>query len=182
MLKEALLDGAADPAPEQWGKTTEEEKLESGIGGWPGVTMDTRPPNATLRLYGGAAFERVVHEFRCATYSVECPVVSREKVLFTKVDLFLSLKFRYEILLPHHRLRISYLRMLAGVGVAELQRLLRRLLVLQLGHGLLLFLTQHVIGLLLFCAIYLILLLREIAIFMQDVSSEPLKWHCFFSR
>ncbi|KAI3457452.1 hypothetical protein Pfo_014115 [Paulownia fortunei] len=77
---EALLDGAADPAPEQWGKTTEEEKLESGIGGWPGVTTDTKPPNATLRLYGGAAFERAVHEFRCATYSVECPVVSREKV------------------------------------------------------------------------------------------------------
>ncbi|KAK6134564.1 hypothetical protein DH2020_031684 [Rehmannia glutinosa] len=77
---ETLLDGAADPAPEQWGKTTEEEKLESGIGGWPGVTTDTKPPNATLRLYGGAAFERVVHEFRCATYSVECPVVSREKV------------------------------------------------------------------------------------------------------
>ncbi|XP_051128749.1 dynamin-related protein 5A [Andrographis paniculata] len=77
---ESLLDGAADPAPEQWGKTTEEEKLESGIGGWPGVITDTKPPNATLRLYGGAAFERVVHEFRCAAYSVECPVVSREKV------------------------------------------------------------------------------------------------------
>ncbi|KAK4439181.1 Dynamin-related protein 5A [Sesamum alatum] len=77
---EALLEGAADPAPERWGRTTEEEKLESGIGGWPGVTIDTKPPNATLRLYGGAAFERVVHEFRCATYSMECPVVSREKV------------------------------------------------------------------------------------------------------
>ncbi|KAL6535729.1 Dynamin-related protein 5A [Orobanche hederae] len=77
---ESLLDGAADPAPEEWGKTTEEEKLESGIGGWPGVNTDIKPPNATLRLYGGAAFERVVHEFRCATYSVECPVVSREKV------------------------------------------------------------------------------------------------------
>ncbi|KAG8386324.1 hypothetical protein BUALT_Bualt03G0137100 [Buddleja alternifolia] len=77
---EALLDGAADPAPEQWGKTTEQEKFESGMGGWPGVITDTKPPNATLRLYGGAAFERVVHEFRCATYSMECPVVSREKV------------------------------------------------------------------------------------------------------
>ncbi|KAL3652566.1 Dynamin-related protein 5A [Castilleja foliolosa] len=76
----ALLDGAADPAPEQWGKTTEQEKLESGIGGWPGVNTNTKPPNATLRLYGGAAFERVVHEFRCATYSVKFPVVSREKV------------------------------------------------------------------------------------------------------
>lgn len=77
---EALIDGAADPAPEQWGKTTEEERLESGIGSWPGVTAEIKPPNATLRLYGGAAFERVMHEFRCAAYSIKCPPVSREKV------------------------------------------------------------------------------------------------------
>ncbi|XP_034677904.1 dynamin-related protein 5A [Vitis riparia] len=75
-----LIDGAADPAPEQWGKTTEEEQSESGIGSWPGITADIKPPNSTLRLYGGAAFERVIHEFRCAAYSIECPPVSREKV------------------------------------------------------------------------------------------------------
>lgn len=80
MLKGVLIDGAADPAPEQWGKTTEEEQKESGIGSWPGVTVAVKPPNCTLRLYGGAAFERVMHEFRCATYSIECPQVSREKV------------------------------------------------------------------------------------------------------
>ncbi|CAK9182999.1 unnamed protein product [Ilex paraguariensis] len=76
----ALVDGAADPAPEQWGKTTEEEQSESGIGSWPGVKADIRPPNSTIRLYGGAAFERVMHEFRCAAYSIECPPLSREKV------------------------------------------------------------------------------------------------------
>ncbi|KAL7601132.1 hypothetical protein Lser_V15G25115 [Lactuca serriola] len=76
----ALIDGAADPDPEQWGRTTEEEKSESGMGNWPGVVSEIKPPNATLRLYGGAAFERVMHEFRCAAYSVECPPVSREKV------------------------------------------------------------------------------------------------------
>ncbi|XP_076903647.1 dynamin-related protein 5A-like [Bidens hawaiensis] len=76
----ALIDGAADPDPQQWGRTTEEEKSESGIGSWPGLATDIKPPNSTLRLYGGAAFERVMHEFRCATYSVECPTVSREKV------------------------------------------------------------------------------------------------------
>ncbi|KAF6155851.1 hypothetical protein GIB67_039182 [Kingdonia uniflora] len=76
----ALIDGAADPAPEQWGKTTPEELSESGIGSWPGVISDVKPPNSTLKLYGGAAFERVMHEFRCATYSIECPSVSREKV------------------------------------------------------------------------------------------------------
>lgn len=75
-----LIDGAADPAPEQWGKITEEEQSESGIGSWPGITAVIKPPNSTLRLYGGAAFERVIHEFRCAAYSIECPPVSREKV------------------------------------------------------------------------------------------------------
>ncbi|KAG9448120.1 hypothetical protein H6P81_014248 [Aristolochia fimbriata] len=76
----ALIGGAVDPAPEQWGRTTEEERAESGVGNWPGVIADIKPPNATLKLYGGAAFERVIHEFRCATYSIECPPVSREKV------------------------------------------------------------------------------------------------------
>lgn len=82
-VKGALIDGAANPAPEQWGKTTEEERGESGIGSWPGVSVDIKPPNAVLKLYGGAAFERVIHEFRCAAYSIECPPVSREKVHFT---------------------------------------------------------------------------------------------------
>ncbi|XP_076923662.1 dynamin-related protein 5A-like [Bidens hawaiensis] len=76
----ALIDGSADPDPEQWGKTTDEEKSESGMGSWPGVISDIKPPNSTLRLYGGAAFERVMHEFRCAAYSVEYPTVSREKM------------------------------------------------------------------------------------------------------
>lgn len=82
----ALIEGAADPAPEQWGKTTDEERSESGNGSWPGVTVALKPPNHTLRLYGGAAFERVMHEFRCATYSIECPQVSREKV---KLNIYL---------------------------------------------------------------------------------------------
>ncbi|KAF3335089.1 dynamin-related protein 5A [Carex littledalei] len=76
----ALIDGAADPSPEQWGKTTAEELMHSGINSWPGVTANIKPTNSSLRLYGGAAFERVLHEFRCATYSIECPPVSREKV------------------------------------------------------------------------------------------------------
>ncbi|KAE8680136.1 Dynamin-related protein 5A [Hibiscus syriacus] len=79
-LKGVLIDGAADHSPEQWGKTTEEERSESGLGSWPGVSIDIIPANAVLRLYGGAALKRVMHEFRCAAYSLECPSVSREKV------------------------------------------------------------------------------------------------------
>lgn len=82
-----MLDGAADPAPEQWGKTTTEEQSQSGVGSWPGVMADIRPANANLRLYGGAAFERVMHEFRCAAYSIECPPLSREKVCIS-IDVY----------------------------------------------------------------------------------------------
>lgn len=89
-LKGALIEGAADPDPEQWGKTTAEEQLESGVGGWPGVTADLTPPNATLKLYGGAAFERVIHEFRFAAYSIECPEVSREKVNSNNLEVVIS--------------------------------------------------------------------------------------------
>lgn len=76
----ALIDGAADPDPEEWGRTTDEERSESGVGNWPGLTVDVKPANAILKLHGGAAFERVMHEFQCATCSIECPPVSREKV------------------------------------------------------------------------------------------------------
>lgn len=79
----------ADPSPEQWGKTTDEERSESGIISWPGVTATVRPPNANLRLYGGAAYQRVIHEFRCATYSIQCPPVSREKVQRPKFSAFI---------------------------------------------------------------------------------------------
>lgn len=76
----ALIDGAADPDPEEWGKKTDEERSESGVGNWPGLAVDVKPANASLKLHGGAAFERVMHEFQCATCSIECPPVSREKV------------------------------------------------------------------------------------------------------
>lgn len=90
-----MIDGAADPSPAKWGKTTEEELMHSGISSWPGVTANIKPPNSSLRLYGGAAFERVLHEFRCATYSIESPQVSREKV--------------YAVCLYRQDLTISYL-------------------------------------------------------------------------
>ena len=50
------------------------------MGKWPGLTVDAIPSNATLKLYGGAAFERVLNEFCCAACSIECPPVSKEKV------------------------------------------------------------------------------------------------------
>lgn len=95
----ALIDGASDPAPEEWGKTTDEEQSDSGIGSWPGVTVAVKPPNHTLKLYGGAAFERAMHEFQCATYSIECPLVSREKVKLILFAEFCSWKLITDL---HH--------------------------------------------------------------------------------
>ncbi|KAF3794491.1 hypothetical protein EJ110_NYTH07312, partial [Nymphaea thermarum] len=61
----ALIDGAIDPTPEEWRKTTDEEQLESGFGSWPGVVEEVKSPNSVLKLYGGDALERLMHEFRC---------------------------------------------------------------------------------------------------------------------
>ncbi|EFJ18064.1 hypothetical protein SELMODRAFT_113285 [Selaginella moellendorffii] len=75
-----LLHGAADLDPLEWGLTTDEERVQSGAKKWPGLTADIQPPNAILKLYGGASFERVLTEFKCAACSLECPSISRETV------------------------------------------------------------------------------------------------------
>ncbi|KAJ7561344.1 hypothetical protein O6H91_03G024700 [Diphasiastrum complanatum] len=76
----ALLHGAAEPDPADWGLTSDEERSSSGVSKWPGLLTDIRPPNAGLKLYGGAAFDRVLKEFQCAACSIEFPSISREKV------------------------------------------------------------------------------------------------------
>ncbi|GAQ92749.1 Vacuolar sorting protein VPS1 [Klebsormidium nitens] len=82
----SLLDGsgvACGPDPGEWGRTTDEERratASAGVPAWPGVTAEVKPGNSSLRLYGGAAFERVLDEFRAAACSLDCPAVSREKV------------------------------------------------------------------------------------------------------
>lgn len=40
---------------------------------WPGVAGEVNPPNAALRLYGGAAFERALREFQLAVETLEFP-------------------------------------------------------------------------------------------------------------
>ncbi|PUZ46000.1 hypothetical protein GQ55_7G011900 [Panicum hallii var. hallii] len=75
-----LLEGAADLDLELWGLTTEEEQKHSGIVRWPRITIALEPYNFSLKLYGGAAFEIILHEFHCAAYSMKCPPLSREKV------------------------------------------------------------------------------------------------------
>ncbi len=40
---------------------------------WPGVASTVRPPNAGLRLFGGAAFERCLNEFQEAANALTFP-------------------------------------------------------------------------------------------------------------
>ena len=47
---------------------------------WPGVVAAVRPANAGLRLFGGAAFERVLQEFQEAAKLLEFPSVQRDRV------------------------------------------------------------------------------------------------------
>eukprot|EP00899_Mesostigma_viride_P015033 jgi/Mesvir1/23530/Mv18231-RA.1 len=80
-----LMAGAAQADPAAYGQTTAEERSLSsslGVAGsrWPGVAGDVVPPNAHLRLYGGAAFERVLAEFQSAALSLSFPPISKEKV------------------------------------------------------------------------------------------------------
>jgi len=44
---------------------------------WPGVSGEVNPPNAALRLYGGAAFERALNEFQLAVETLEFPKGAR---------------------------------------------------------------------------------------------------------
>jgi hypothetical protein len=44
---------------------------------WPGVLESVRPPNAGLRLFGGAAFERCLNEFQEAANALCFPTGAR---------------------------------------------------------------------------------------------------------
>jgi hypothetical protein len=45
------------------GGTTEEEQIHSDIASWPGINMPVKPANSSLKLYGGATFGRLMHDF-----------------------------------------------------------------------------------------------------------------------
>ena len=58
---------------------------------WPGVTAVVKPANAGLRLFGGAAFERVLAEFQEAAKLLEFPSVQRDRV----ANILLAYKSRW---------------------------------------------------------------------------------------
>lgn len=70
---EQLLAGSTDPDPAQHGMTTDEERAASRMTQWPGTAANVVPPNAGLKLFGGAAFERCLHEFQEAAHALRFP-------------------------------------------------------------------------------------------------------------
>jgi hypothetical protein len=71
---QSLLEGCSDPDPAQHGLTTDEERAAARFPGWPGVVgAAVVPPNAGLKLFGGAAFERCLHEFQEAANCLRFP-------------------------------------------------------------------------------------------------------------
>jgi hypothetical protein len=76
----ALLQGSSLLDPSVFGMTTAEERSYLGYSAWPGIPANIRPPNASLKLYGGAAFERCLHEFQKAADHLDVPRVARDKV------------------------------------------------------------------------------------------------------
>lgn len=73
---QAVLDGSSDPDPSQHGLTSEDERARCNMAQWPGVVESVRPPNAGLRLFGGAAFERCLNEFQEAANALRFPSAS----------------------------------------------------------------------------------------------------------
>lgn len=79
-----VLEGSCDADPAQHGLTTEEERARCGVPQWPGVNAGgaganaaaVRPPNAGLRLLGGAAFERCLDEFQEAAAALRFPAAA----------------------------------------------------------------------------------------------------------
>ncbi|KAF5200329.1 Dynamin-related protein 5a [Thalictrum thalictroides] len=84
----ALVNGAADPDPEQWGKTTNEEQSESDVGSWPGVA------NILLahagRGGGGGITEAAAEIARAAARSWLAPLLdtSCDRLAYVLVNLF----------------------------------------------------------------------------------------------
>lgn len=79
-MVDAVLYGSPATDPSRYGLTTDGEREMAGVGQWPGVSADIRPPNSNLKLFGGAAFERCLLEFQAAAAAATFPPVPRDRV------------------------------------------------------------------------------------------------------
>jgi len=79
-----LLRGTLAAPPRVFGETLSHEHIRGGAF----VSNDGRPvssenpiPNAEMRLFGGAQYQRALEEFRQIVGEVQCPQVSREDII-----------------------------------------------------------------------------------------------------
>jgi hypothetical protein len=75
-----MLQGNSQLDPSVFGMTAVEEHTYLGHAAWPGIAGPVLPPNASLKLFGGAAFERCLQEFQAAAGQLDVPRVARDKV------------------------------------------------------------------------------------------------------
>jgi len=83
LLIEKLLLGTVCGDPDSYGETLEEEKVNSGVGEWPGFSFDYPIQNATFKVYGGSQYERLLNEFEYVSHSMEFPPTSIHEVAST---------------------------------------------------------------------------------------------------
>ncbi|KAF8057143.1 ARC5 [Scenedesmus sp. PABB004] len=79
-----LLRGTVAAPSESFGETLEDEHLRGGAFMGPDakpLVAQGKLPNAGMRLYGGAQFNRAMAEFRAGVGAMECPKVSREEIV-----------------------------------------------------------------------------------------------------
>lgn len=76
----SMLQGNSQLDPSVFGMTAAEEHTYLNHSPWPGIAGPVHPPNANLKLFGGAAFERCLQEFQAAAGQLDVPRVARDKV------------------------------------------------------------------------------------------------------
>lgn len=76
----SMLQGNSQLDPSVFGMTAAEEHTYLNHSPWPGIAGPVHPPNANLKLFGGAAFERCLQEFQSAAGQLDVPRVARDKV------------------------------------------------------------------------------------------------------
>ena len=77
---DSVMAGFGGADPRYFGMNTDEERQQPGAA-WPGAPdRHPVPPNARMRLFGGAAFERCLQEFGRVVESLAFPPVPRDQV------------------------------------------------------------------------------------------------------
>eukprot|EP00892_Ulva_mutabilis_P001680 jgi/Ulvmu1/11512/UM078_0001.1 len=76
-----LLRGTTTAPAARFGETLQDEHAKGGSFAASATTAAPDLPNASLRLYGGAQYNRAMAEFRAVVSTMACPAIEREEVM-----------------------------------------------------------------------------------------------------